>query len=100
MAHPHQGQPTDPLDALPNGVGEQNVIEDTPPDPTAGDHNEDILPSIVPMEPEDRQPVIRPAPNVPGPRLSTRVRRPTMHYGDPAEIPETIQDEELTDLFG
>ncbi|KAL5505134.1 hypothetical protein EMCRGX_G006515 [Ephydatia muelleri] len=45
--------------------------------------------------PEDRQPVIGPAPNVPGPRLSTRVRRPTMHYGDPAEIPDTIQDEEL-----
>eukprot|EP00731_Ephydatia_muelleri_P005697 Em0002g1873a len=69
--------------------------EDTPPDPTAGDHNENIQPSIVPMQPEDRQPVIGPAPNVPGPRLSTRVRRPTMHYGDPAEIPDTIQDEEL-----
>ena len=49
------------------------------------------------LEHEDRQPVIGPAPNVPGPRRSTRVRRPTMHYGDSAEIPETIQDE---DLFG
>ena len=27
----------------------------------------------------------------------TRVRRPTIHNGDPVEIPETIQDE---DLFG
>ena len=108
--------PTDPAGALPN----------------AGDHNEDIQPPIVPMEPEDRQPepedrqpepedrqpepedrqpepedrqpepedrqpVIELVPDVPGPRRSTRVRRPTMRYGDPVEIPETIQDE---DLFG
>ena len=91
------GQPTDRVDALPNGVGEQNVIEDTHPDPTAGDHNEDIQPSVVPMEPENTQPVIGPASNVPGPRRSTRIIRPTMHYGDPVEIPVTIQDE---DLFG
>ena len=42
------------MDTLPNGVGEQNVIEDTPPDPTAGDHNEDIQPSNAPIELEDR----------------------------------------------
>ena len=79
--------------------------------PNAGDHNEDIQPTIVPMEPEDRQPepedrhpepedrqpVIELVPDVPVPRRSTRVRRPTMRYGDPVEIPETIQDE---DLFG
>ena len=87
--------PTDPAGALLN----------------AGDHNEDIQPPIVPMEPEDRQPepedrqpepedrqpVIELVPDVPGPRRSSRVRRPTMRYGDPVEIPETIQDE---DLFG
>ena len=90
--------PTDPAGALPY----------------AGDHNEDIQPPIVPMEPEkynlsqridnlsqpepeDRQPVIELVPDVPGPRRSTRVRRPTMRCGDPVEIPETIQDE---DLFG
>ena len=48
-------------------------------------------------EPEDRQPVIEPVPDVPGPQRSARVRRPTKHYGDPVEIPETMQDE---DLFG
>ena len=101
--------PTDPASALPN----------------AGDHNEDIQPPIVPMEPEDRQPepedrqpehedrqpepedrqpepedrqpVIELVPDVPGPRRSTRVRRPTRRNGDPVEIPETIHDE---DLFG
>ena len=50
-------------------------------------------------EPEDRQPepepVIELVPDVSGPRRSSRVRRPTMRYGDPVEIPETIQDEGL-----
>ena len=50
--------PTDPVGALPN----------------AGDHNEDIQPTIVPMEPEniqpepeDRQPVIELVPDLPRP---------------------------------
>ena len=69
----------------------------------------DIQPPSVPMEPEDiqpepkcrrpepedRQPVTELVPDVPGPQRSSRVRRHTMHYGDPVENPEAIQDEDL-----
>ena len=33
-------------------------------------------------------------PDVPGSQCSTRVRSPTMRYGNPVEIPEGIQDDE------
>ena len=52
------------------------------------DNLEDIRPEPEDRQPSCRQPVIELVPDVPGPRRSTRVRRPTMHYGDPVEIPE------------
>ena len=85
------GQLAEPEEGLLDGPREPDGLEGDPPNQAARDYNRDIPPPLAQVELEDIQPVNTP----PGPRRSTRLRRPVVHYGDPAEIPETITDEDL-----
>lgn len=60
------------------------------PDLAAGDHAGDVPTPVLP-----EMGLVGERPEAPAPRRSARVKKPTTHYGDPVQIPETIKDEEL-----
>ena len=90
---PEPGQPAEPMhiDTLPNGLGEPDVLEA---------YSSLLIKKLVivlrrahcTMQWSQRVSMDQPHMLIP---VSARLRRPTTHYGDPVEIPETIPDEDL-----